>query len=119
MYSVSPVPRSLSPTPRSLLELGSGAGLTGVVVCRSCSPARYTFSDCHPCVLRRLRNNVQQNGLGVPGGPHVAVEELDWAAVTDERLQQLHADTVIAAGARHSNDGGGGCFRRPAKPFYL
>ncbi|XP_048860502.1 protein-lysine N-methyltransferase EEF2KMT [Brienomyrus brachyistius] len=82
---------------RALLELGSGAGLTGVVVCRSCSPARYTFSDCHPCVLRRLQDNVQQNGLGAPGGPRVAVEELDWTAVTDERLQELHADTVIAA----------------------
>ncbi|KAG9335919.1 hypothetical protein JZ751_003476 [Albula glossodonta] len=91
---------------RTVLELGSGVGLTGVAVCRSCSPRRYVFSDCHPCVLQRLQRNVHLNGLAVADGDGVgvAVEELDWAAVTEDHLQELGFDTVIAsesAGIRH------------------
>uniref|UniRef100_A0A8C9VEL7 Eukaryotic elongation factor 2 lysine methyltransferase n=1 Tax=Scleropages formosus TaxID=113540 RepID=A0A8C9VEL7_SCLFO len=89
---------------RVVLELGSGMGLAGVAVCRSCHPKRYTFSDCHPGVLRRLRDNVKLNGLEDPGGPRVAVEELDWGAVADERLRDLRPDTVIAADVVYDPD---------------
>lgn len=84
---------------RNVLELGSGVGLTGVAVCRSCAPHRYVFSDCHPSVLKQLRNNVRLNGLSVSSGPHatVTVEELDWATVTEDRLRELRFDTVIAS----------------------
>ncbi|KPP74202.1 FAM86A protein-like [Scleropages formosus] len=92
------------PPPRVVLELGSGMGLAGVAVCRSCHPKRYTFSDCHPGVLRRLRDNVKLNGLEDPGGPRVAVEELDWGAVADERLRDLRPDTVIAADVVYDPD---------------
>lgn len=83
-----------------MLELGSGVGLTGVAVCRACAPRRYVFSDCHPSVLRQLRSNARLNGLQVGSGPRasVTVEELDWAAVTQERLRELRFDTVIASG---------------------
>jgi len=101
-----------------VLELGSGAGLTGLVVCHACSPSRYVFSDLHPRVLQRLRANVALNGLvegggggvageeeeeeedggGAKGGGVVSVEELDWESVSEERLREIGADTVIAAG---------------------
>ncbi|KAG7273103.1 hypothetical protein CRUP_024833 [Coryphaenoides rupestris] len=98
-------------TCRSVLELGSGAGLTGMVVCHACSPSRYVFSDLHASVLQRLRANVELNGLvkgggvaggeedggGAKGGGVVSVEELDWESVSEERLREIGANTVIAA----------------------
>ncbi|XP_061568228.1 protein-lysine N-methyltransferase EEF2KMT [Cololabis saira] len=83
-------------TGRSVLELGSGVGLTGITICRSCSPRRFIFSDCHPAVLQKLRENVQLNGLSPRTCPAVAVEELDWTMVTDERLGEIRVDTIIA-----------------------
>ncbi|RXM37138.1 UPF0764 protein C16orf89-like [Acipenser ruthenus] len=91
---------------RSVLELGSGVGLTGIALCKSCSPKRYTFSDCHPTVLQQLQRNVELNGLALRGSSvadsssadvGVAVEGLDWAAVSEEQLQDLQADVVIAS----------------------
>ncbi|MEM5709755.1 hypothetical protein, partial [Elizabethkingia meningoseptica] len=83
---------------RTVLELGSGVGLTGITVCRSCSPSRFVFSDCHPSVLQKLRANVQLNGLSEQTTPAVRVEELDWTEVTEEQLKRIGADTIIAAG---------------------
>nr|XP_046270286.1 protein-lysine N-methyltransferase EEF2KMT isoform X3 [Scatophagus argus] len=79
---------------RTVLELGSGVGLTGITICRSCSPSRFVFSDCHPSVLQKLRKNVRLNGLTSPA---VSVEELDWTAATEEQLSEIGADVVIAA----------------------
>lgn len=85
---------------RTVLELGSGVGLTGIAICRSCGPSRYVFSDCHPGVLQRLRDNVRLNGLTEQTSTAVHVDELDWTAATEEQLKQIGADTVIAAGQR-------------------
>ncbi|KAM9844275.1 protein-lysine N-methyltransferase EEF2KMT [Aulostomus maculatus] len=82
---------------RSVLELGSGVGLTGIAICRTCSPSRYVFSDCHHSVLQRLRDNMQLNGLLEKTPPAVLVEELDWMAVTDEQMRAIGADVIIAA----------------------
>lgn len=83
---------------RTVLELGSGVGLTGVAICLSCRPSRYVFTDCHPNVLQRLKANVRLNGLMEGTTPGVSVEELDWTEATEEQLQQIGADVVIAAG---------------------
>ncbi|KAM6966764.1 protein-lysine N-methyltransferase EEF2KMT [Tautogolabrus adspersus] len=91
-------------TDRTVLELGSGVGLTGITICRSCSPDRFIFSDCHPSVLPKLRNNVELNGLTEQTAPAVSVEELDWTTVTEEKIQQIGADTVIAADVVYDPD---------------
>lgn len=93
-------------TGRTVLELGSGVGLTGIVVCQACKPTKYVFSDCHQTVLQRLRNNVQYNGLTEHGNPDrsVSVEELDWENVSDEQLQRIGADVVIAADVVYDPD---------------
>lgn len=87
---------------RTVLELGSGVGLTGITICHACGPSRFVFSDCHSSVLQKLQHNVQLNGLKQQTSPAVSVEELDWTAVTEEQLEQIAADTVIAAGAVRS-----------------
>ncbi|XP_070778975.1 protein-lysine N-methyltransferase EEF2KMT isoform X2 [Enoplosus armatus] len=66
------------------------------------SPNRYVFSDCHHSVLQKLRNNVQLNGLSETAT--VGVEEMDWTAATEEQLEQIGADTVIAADVVYDPD---------------
>lgn len=84
-----------------MLELGSGIGLTGIVLCRSCSLTKYIFSDCHQTVLQRLKDNVT-NCLA--NCDDVSVEELDWENVSDEQLQRIQANTIIAAGDKNPRD---------------
>ncbi|XP_051244604.1 protein-lysine N-methyltransferase EEF2KMT isoform X2 [Dicentrarchus labrax] len=86
---------------RTVLELGSGVGLSGITICRSCSPRRFVFSDCHPRVLQTLRSNVELNGLTPPS---VGVEEVDWTAASEEQLERIGADVVIAADVVYDPD---------------
>ncbi|NWR44124.1 EF2KT methyltransferase, partial [Regulus satrapa] len=103
---------------RTILELGSGVGFTGIAICKTCQPRSFIFSDCHPLVLSQLGENIRLNGLSpqpaVPWSsqtelqaqeeegdncqtPKVRVAELDWGAVTEKQLQGLRADVVLAA----------------------
>uniref|UniRef100_A0A3P9J680 Eukaryotic elongation factor 2 lysine methyltransferase n=1 Tax=Oryzias latipes TaxID=8090 RepID=A0A3P9J680_ORYLA len=82
---------------RTVLELGSGVGMSGISICRSCSPRRFVFSDCHPAVLQKLRENVRLNGLGSDSRPAVRVDQLDWTTATGEELRAIGADAVVAA----------------------
>lgn len=114
----------LTPLPfRTVLELGSGIGFTGIAICKTCQPRTFVFSDCHPRVLRQLGENIRLNGfIPEPGGtwniqtesqgqevegencqnPKVMVAELDWGSVTEKQLLGLRADVVIAAGTAHT-----------------
>lgn len=49
-------------------------------------------------MLEKLGENVQLNGLSKHTCPAVSVEELDWTDATEEKLKEIGADTVIAAG---------------------
>ncbi|XP_061556974.1 protein-lysine N-methyltransferase EEF2KMT isoform X1 [Phycodurus eques] len=92
---------------RKVLELGSGAGLTGIAVCRLCGPSSYIFSDCHQGVLQRLTHNLSINGLNDKTNntkTEVSVEELDWMDVTEQRLNDISADVVIAADVVYDPD---------------
>ncbi|XP_060262031.1 protein-lysine N-methyltransferase EEF2KMT isoform X2 [Ovis aries] len=112
-------------THRTALELGSGAGLTGLAICKTCRPRAYVFSDCHSRVLEQLRGNVLLNGFSLEPsidawaqhpGPHtpeaerprVAVAQLDWDTVTAPQLAAFQPDVILAAGrsqlcpARHA-----------------
>ncbi|KAJ7420246.1 Protein-lysine N-methyltransferase EEF2KMT [Pitangus sulphuratus] len=99
---------------RTVLELGSGVGFTGIAICKTCQPKTYIFSDCHPRVLSQLGENIHLNGFeptwciqtelrgqeveakNCPN-PKVIVAELDWGSVTEEQLGGVQADVVIAA----------------------
>uniref|UniRef100_A0A8C5UBH9 FAM86 N-terminal domain-containing protein n=1 Tax=Malurus cyaneus samueli TaxID=2593467 RepID=A0A8C5UBH9_9PASS len=103
---------------RTILELGSGTGFTGIAICKTCQPRTFIFSDCHPRVLRQLGENLRLNGfISEPGvtwsfqtesqgqevegencqNPKVIVAELDWGSVTENQLLGVRADVVIAA----------------------
>nr|XP_017530984.2 protein-lysine N-methyltransferase EEF2KMT isoform X2 [Manis javanica] len=101
-------------THRTVLELGSGAGLTGLVICKMCCPRAYVFSDCHSRVLEQLRGNILLNGLSLEPGataaaqhpghntrdsesPRLMVAQLDWDIVTAPQLAAFQPDIVIAA----------------------
>ncbi|KAM5199072.1 protein-lysine N-methyltransferase EEF2KMT isoform 1-T1 [Hipposideros larvatus] len=101
-------------THRTVLELGSGAGLTGLAICKMCRPRAYVFSDCHSRVLEQLRGNVLLNNLSLepdattpvehPGhdthhseSPRVTVARLDWDTVTTLQLAAFQPDVVIAS----------------------
>uniref|UniRef100_A0A0D9R8R2 FAM86 N-terminal domain-containing protein n=1 Tax=Chlorocebus sabaeus TaxID=60711 RepID=A0A0D9R8R2_CHLSB len=91
-------------TDRTVLELGSGAGLTGLAICKMCRPRAYIFSDCHSRVLEQLRGNVLLNGLSLEAditanldSPRVTVAQLDWDVTTFRQLSAFQPDVVIAA----------------------
>ncbi|XP_042720434.1 protein-lysine N-methyltransferase EEF2KMT [Lagopus leucura] len=101
-------------TNRTVLELGSGVGFTGLVICKTCNPKTYVFSDCHHGVLKQLTENIRLNGFTLEPEttnpaqgqeaegqeyqqPKLLVAELDWGSVTEQQLLALHADVIIAA----------------------
>uniref|UniRef100_H2QND1 FAM86 N-terminal domain-containing protein n=1 Tax=Pan troglodytes TaxID=9598 RepID=H2QND1_PANTR len=76
-------------THRSVLELGSGTGLTDLAICKICHPRAYIFSDCHSPVLEQLQGNVLLNGLSLEAdinanlhSPRLTMAQLDWDVVT-------------------------------------
>ena len=50
---------------RVVLELGSGPGLLGVLICKTCNPLSYIFSDHHERVLELLCDNLKINNLSL------------------------------------------------------
>ncbi|XP_072336844.1 protein-lysine N-methyltransferase EEF2KMT isoform X2 [Scyliorhinus torazame] len=103
---------------RSILELGSGTGLAGIIICKTCAPKQYIFSDCHPSVLQQLRKNILNNDLQLNSDtwnlkdretelknknlseeiqrPKITVVGLEWSEVTQEQVAELQSDIIIA-----------------------
>ncbi|XP_030869719.3 putative protein N-methyltransferase FAM86B2 isoform X1 [Gorilla gorilla gorilla] len=89
---------------RTVLELGSGASLTGLAICKMCRPRAYIFSNPHSRVLEQLQGNVLLNGLSLEAditanldSPRVTVAQLDWDVATVHQLPAFQPDVVIAA----------------------
>uniref|UniRef100_A0A8D0EVB3 FAM86 N-terminal domain-containing protein n=1 Tax=Strix occidentalis caurina TaxID=311401 RepID=A0A8D0EVB3_STROC len=86
---------------RTVLELGSGIGFTGIAICKTCNPKTYIFSDYHPCVLKQLTENIRLNGFEAEAAnyqkPKLIVAELDWGSVTEKQLLDLQPEVIIAA----------------------
>lgn len=83
---------------RSVLELGSGTGLTGLVVAKACAPAKVVLTDGNEKVLALLRENVSENCKN-DGQEVVRVAALDWEEVDSslDELEDIRPEVVIAA----------------------
>lgn len=104
-------------TGKSMLELGSGVGLTGLVTILECQPKQYYFTDCHHSVLNILSRNIAlncqdlsvENIATVPNlqqlqtynlisGSSISVLNLPWEEIDDPACDALGTvDTILAA----------------------
>ncbi len=50
---------------RKIVELGCGLGLTGLIICKTCTPTKYVFTDNNHQVIRTLQENLEINGIQV------------------------------------------------------
>ncbi|XP_077490474.1 protein-lysine N-methyltransferase EEF2KMT isoform X1 [Amblyomma americanum] len=78
---------------KHILELGCGVGLTGIVICKTCSPLTYTFTDGHCAVLQSVEENLGRNDVT---GSNISVHMLSWGDHTDYKE---HCATDIILGA--------------------
>ncbi|XP_015586219.1 protein-lysine N-methyltransferase EEF2KMT [Cephus cinctus] len=97
---------------KNILELGSGIGLTGLTVISTCSPDSFTFSDCHPAVLKMLCQNIQLNLCTKQescqgrvymntkfNGTQVLVVNLPWEEIEQSTINGIwqYPDVILAA----------------------
>lgn len=97
---------------KSVLELGAGVGITGVVVSASVRMSHLLLTDFAENILENLQHNVSINRDRYVGEEEVRVEQLDWrAASSREDIEHLYprqgdswADVIIAADCTYSED---------------
>lgn len=77
---------------RHVLELGCGVGLTGLVVCKTCDPLSYTFTDGNDDVLQMMRDNLLRNNVK---GCNTKVDLLRWG--NPEDYGELCSDVILGA----------------------
>lgn len=106
---------------KKVIELGSGVGLAGLCVALNCKPSHLSLSDCHPSVLKTLRENVNLNVsnrtekqclisktsqineeslcVTINDGSTSVIEVLDlpWEDVSEEVCEGLSVDIILAA----------------------
>ncbi|XP_054162823.1 protein-lysine N-methyltransferase EEF2KMT-like [Oppia nitens] len=80
---------------KNIVELGSGVGMTGICVLKTCYPHSYTFSDHHPLVLQVLQNNIDINNCG----QNWRISNIDWfdPYSVDNYLNANDPDIIIAS----------------------
>ncbi|VEN49115.1 unnamed protein product [Callosobruchus maculatus] len=113
---------------KKVLELGSGLGLTGLVLSTECIPNAVYLTDCHPSVLKNMYDNVRLNTeresaesrdetdgtmkltercIYHSSGrkPEIAIFNLPWEDVVEETCKQIgEIDIIIAADIVYDED---------------
>lgn len=106
---------------KTILELGSGIGLTGLIVNKDCNPKKIYLTDCHDAVLDRLRENVKlnvnANKFNVNSNfyenssktkhskeSQIEILNLPWEKVTEEVAENLAPDILLAADVVYDPD---------------
>lgn len=82
---------------RKCLELGSGVGLTGIVLAKLARPQRLCLTDYTHEVLANMRTNAAINGL-----PELEILQLDWEqfesdSLDDDEVIPFYPDVILAA----------------------
>ncbi len=80
---------------KSILELGSGIGLTGIVILKTSSPNSFTFSDHNSMVFEILEHNLLINNVKHKSN----IYAIDWedSNCLDHYLIDNNPDVIIAA----------------------
>ncbi|CAG9765509.1 unnamed protein product [Ceutorhynchus assimilis] len=86
---------------KNILELGSGIGLTGLVILQQCQPGKFYFSDCHPAVLKTLKHNIQLNNTNLN---NCQVLNLAWQNVNEHLYDLDKIDYILAADVVYDTD---------------
>ncbi|KAK9876876.1 hypothetical protein WA026_015911 [Henosepilachna vigintioctopunctata] len=102
---------------RKILELGSGIGLTGLIVSNLAKPSKYILTDCHPTVLSVLSDNVKLNTNMKPedcdvinvyslvNPTSIEVKELFWEKTNTDSCKTYGAvDLIFAADVVYDSD---------------
>lgn len=85
-----------------ILELGSGTGLSGLVIAKCCRPASMTLTDGNDKVLGYLAENAKNNAVD---NTRIKVLNVDWVSVAEdeansdfsEHLESTKPNLIIAA----------------------
>ncbi|KAL3269942.1 hypothetical protein HHI36_008998 [Cryptolaemus montrouzieri] len=106
---------------KDILELGSGIGLTGLIVSLLTKSSKYILTDCHPSVLSVLRENVKFNTETINKGKselsandifgtnldscEIEVRELSWEKTTNDSCRTFGSvDCILAADVVYDSD---------------
>jgi protein-lysine N-methyltransferase EEF2KMT len=95
---------------KTVLELGSGSGFTGLVVAAACEANEVFLTDGHSRVVDQLRENVLMNALETKfssplltratlNGTEISVMKLEWENVDTTELNAI-PDLILAAGKK-------------------
>ncbi|RWS29923.1 protein FAM86A-like protein [Leptotrombidium deliense] len=78
---------------RSVVELGSGSGFTGIIVTLFCNPRKYVFTDHSKPVLELIERNLQINECNSTS----SVTLLDWSAQSlPPEIEETEPEVVVA-----------------------
>lgn len=72
------------------LELGSGVGLTGIVLAKLAQPAQLLLTDYTTEVLNNMRTNLEINNV-----PKVLVQQLDWELFENDKFNDSDLCTPL------------------------
>ena len=81
-----------------MLELGSGLGFTGLVVCQNCRPKQFTFTDCHKDVVDKLKKNI---ALNIPS----CASSLELAEDTGDNMLESHVSQCCEVKPMDNSEG--------------
>lgn len=88
---------------KCILELGSGIGLTGIIIANTCKPRKYVFTDCNDSVLKLLQENLAINDINLRN-MSIHVKKLFWG--DSHQYEDLigKIDYVVAADVIYDPD---------------
>lgn len=82
-------------TSRKILELGSGVGLTGIMIAACCAPKSIILTDYTRQSLVNLRYNVQINDHMLRNS-QIRVEDLDWNDCSLDHAAKMNVELLIS-----------------------
>ena len=96
---------------RTIVELGAGVGVTGLIYMKSIfnspnMPVNYIMTDYDRTVLENLSNNIQLNFPWQQNAESsvVSARAVDWSTLSDVDALSMNADIILAADCTYSED---------------